>query len=716
MNPAFGNHHVIFSTENPTFEMKITPPPVDAVVKWLKDQGEDAHKAFGFYRGQAENTVLVKNPKNLSGLKQLAEDTGQETFLSSKDGKHELHYVNGPDKGKVIHGHGTVVHAKPPEDDFYTSIPDEHGDLIHFTHNLNVPKQTTELQKDVGAAPAPAPTGAPAPSPTPNPVDQAMHPILWWGTIASRNRRKKKKLHKAEDLVKAPMPYDAYDPGRTYDKGLPDFQHHLEYKPIKAVTLPNGLEYRQFHHRHGLEHNPSQVHALYHPSDPHEPMAYMETIHQPDNDADAGYHPHVVKWSEVHPELRGHGIGRQLYLATLLHGTGRLTSDEMVSPEAHKMWQSFKSYSGLGGRIAPYGEWAGPGPDPSQRHQLFIRDKTKLNKDLMFPPLSILNNKLAASEKELEESFSKAIDDRSWNRIIKAHNKAAPEGNAAVDAAGHIAYFNKSHDDYKNAVLYSDKPHKAEPLKEFGGASPKVIHTVSDDDNQREDRFMAKPYHVANERWAKSWSKHPIKGWASLTSRKLFEAADMGDNSEDLAAHIHKGVPIVVSKFHANAEPTHEDPQLIPTTHAQIAVMDFLMNNQDRHRGNMMHVNGNPIAIDHERNFQYFDRKPGFDPVISPGHALQSWSDYKSHIQTNDGIISGHLLDWWGKNAHNIKKEMQKNLQFIKDPAIKQHIANNFKARWEWVNNRMEQDPILMFDKNVPGEYPHPFHKERKKK
>ena len=104
--------------------------------------------------------------------------------------------------------------------------------------------------------------------------------------------------------------------------------------------------------------------------------------------------------------------------------------------------------------------------------------------------------------------------------------------------------------------------------------------------------------------------KNSTKGWASLATRKLFEAADMGDVCEDVRPHTHKGVPLVVSQYHPWATSGRNNYDM-PTDDAQIAVMDFLTNNQDRHSGNIMAVDGRPLAIDHERNFQYFDNKFG---------------------------------------------------------------------------------------------------------
>jgi len=525
-------------------------------------------------------------------------------------------------------------------------------------------------------------------------------------------------LSKSEDLNKGPLPSLGYDIERAKKESLPDIAHNDDYIHKKSVRLPNGLEYRKYQHKFALPHQEKFVHTLFDPSDKHEPLAYMETSHDED---DSGFHPHAVDWSEVQPLHRGKGLGRQLYLATLVHSTNKLTSDAHISPEAHRMWESLKSYPGLRAKIRPYKHKADPFYRPpmkddkfSERHHVYVRDLNKLDHAKMFPPVDLF--KLAASENE-ESELLKAIDEKSWNRILKTHNKSVRED--VVDSGGHIRYFNNTHPEYQSQVLDSNKKMKSDSSRGMG-SFPKMIHTLPSQEG--EIKFMAKPYHAPMERWAKSWTKHPIKGWATLTTKKLFDAAQIPELAEDISAHVHKGVPIIVSRFHPEAKesyntgPNKYTQPFTPPDVAKILVMDFLTNNQDRHSGNIMRINEHePLAIDHERNFQYFHRKPGFDPNISPYHAWYNsgFAEHNKLLPNQIDTFSDHLVDWWGKARDNVKKEMYHNLKFIKDPSINRHIAGNFYERWRWINDRMESDPSLMFDKNVPGSYPLGYRKDK---
>ena len=144
-NPLASSSHFIFSVENPQHQPKVEAPTHEQALEWLLHQGEDATSAFGHY-GSPERSIVVNNPKNPEGLKQLAADTGQESIISSKDGKHELHYLNGPKKGQIVHGQGTQVHAEAPLDN-YTAVPDEAGDYVYFTHNFDFPPEPEHVKK-----------------------------------------------------------------------------------------------------------------------------------------------------------------------------------------------------------------------------------------------------------------------------------------------------------------------------------------------------------------------------------------------------------------------------------------------------------------------------------------------------------------------------------------------------------------------------------------
>lgn len=134
----FHDNHILFSAENPQHEGKYpNKPSHEEVLDFLRSNGEDAVAVDGHY-GAPERSILVNSPKNPHGIHQLAEDIGQDSILHSNGGKHTLHYLNGPQKGKQIHGQGTVFHTNKPAD-MYTTMKSPEGE-VHFSHNLDFGK------------------------------------------------------------------------------------------------------------------------------------------------------------------------------------------------------------------------------------------------------------------------------------------------------------------------------------------------------------------------------------------------------------------------------------------------------------------------------------------------------------------------------------------------------------------------------------------------
>lgn len=126
------NPHVIFSPSNPLFDKTLDMTP-DEVLDMLKSKGLIAEAAMGKY-GQAEPSIIVHNvqPHHVPFLFDLAKQLGQESAILSANGKHEGHYLNGPNTGKVARGMGTAIHSKEPEN-FYTKTK---NGLI-FSHDID---------------------------------------------------------------------------------------------------------------------------------------------------------------------------------------------------------------------------------------------------------------------------------------------------------------------------------------------------------------------------------------------------------------------------------------------------------------------------------------------------------------------------------------------------------------------------------------------------
>jgi hypothetical protein len=148
------------------------------------------------------------------------------------------------------------------------------------------------------------------------------------------------------------------------------------WKHVKTSKLPNGLEYRQFKSKSSPKEDLHMAHAIYDPRDAGSPMVHMETSRADDID-----HPHASHWINAAPEHRGKGLGRQLLLATLVHGTGKLASDNFTTPEADKAWRSISNHPGIQFNLSEFSD------KNTNRHTASVADMSKLDMNAMFPSI-----------------------------------------------------------------------------------------------------------------------------------------------------------------------------------------------------------------------------------------------------------------------------------------------------------------------------------------
>lgn len=518
------------------------------------------------------------------------------------------------------------------------------------------------------------------------------------------------KLFKSEtqDLQKAPVEYIT-DPQETHKKIS---RLNETYPIINKVTLPNGLIYQQ--HSKSDFMGPVHVHHLYHPNEEN-PLA--EVITRPDEE---NHMNHKVSYSQVSPNHKGMGLGKQAYLAALVHGkgVGRLLSDNELSRNAHKMWTSLKGIPGLGGKIGSYvtQKMYDKGVSPAKyasahqdQHQVFVKQKSALNHEAMFPPVNIggvKETKLAASE---DNNLKKAIHPSDFKKVKASHDKGA---SMAVDALSHVAN-HPAHEGFLKHIVNPGEHVKARKIARGSmGIASKMIHDAKSYKDEEGNKvtlakpatYMTKPYFGHMESATKSYTKSPIKGWATLATKDLLHAANMGHMAEDVQAHVLNGVPVTVHKFSENHEPHVNDYQKIHPLDAQkISVMDFLTGNNDRHSGNIMvskeqvtdpvwgHTTHTPLLIDHERNFQYHrtqQNKFGAMDHSSTDTPANFYHDStgvrnllsKEAVQHPEGYADD-LHSWWNESAPKVKAAFDQNIQHIKDPALRSHIENNFNQR-----------------------------------
>lgn len=166
-------------------------------------------------------------------------------------------------------------------------------------------------------------------------------------------------------LKKAPAPfvpdYDSqFNNGSVHDiipneKALKAAGSTIEESQI----LPNGLKYERWLSKDGAEH----AHLLYHPK---QKAAIAGALTTPviGGELETRYgqelsdrQDHKVTASKVSGANKGKGYGKMLYSAMLAHfiPEGKsLWSDDLVSPQAQKLWHSFRNLHGVSGYIGFY--------------------------------------------------------------------------------------------------------------------------------------------------------------------------------------------------------------------------------------------------------------------------------------------------------------------------------------------------------------------------
>lgn len=111
------------SGEKPKFGAQVEATH-ENLVKTLKTMGLRFQETHGRY-DEPERSVLIHNPR-LDQMKTLGKLFGQESVIHSQGGKHELHYTNGPDEGKLrgtVPGQPAHEWFEHPPQDVYTHIP-----------------------------------------------------------------------------------------------------------------------------------------------------------------------------------------------------------------------------------------------------------------------------------------------------------------------------------------------------------------------------------------------------------------------------------------------------------------------------------------------------------------------------------------------------------------------------------------------------------------
>lgn len=303
------------------------------------------------------------------------------------------------------------------------------------------------------------------------------------------------------------------------------------------------------------------------------------------------------------------------------------------------------------------------------------------------------------------QDLSKAIHPDDFKESIEPH--IDDNGKAIVDhkdqmeqMPAHPEYLKMLKDPYKFGSIPFDEGISAKMIHKKHGYTDKSGDFVSYGNPEQHSTFMTKPYHPLND--DAELTRFPLHGWATMATKSLFNAGNIGHLAEDVGVHEINNRPVTVHKFNDKADQMatarFDDHNYDPLEVHQIGVMDYLANNLDRHIGNVMvHKDdkgkSHLMGIDHERNFVYQDTLKGHN-YDAPETAL-SYSSVRGleHPLNNSNFNQPvkPLLAWWKKHGMNIQKEFAKQTSSIKDPAIRKHVYDNFMGRWERMNDWANQ-------------------------
>lgn len=332
---------------------------------------------------------------------------------------------------------------------------------------------------------------------------------------------------------------------------------------------------------------------------------------------------------------------------------------------------------------------------------------------------------------EKAEGLAKAVSEQHFKGIVRALDSKGPSVvDHKPDLIAHPASVAPHAEAYKAQVL--DNPHKTQRLKGSpGGVSKKALFHYNVPGTDVPAKAIVKPYH---ERVIKRigrigrimYPEHAHQGWAEMTSQALYHSAGIGalhqkvhvaeppmgaghDQEPALVVHVEPGMESVRDAYDPRlaGHPYSVDPAESGGVHddvRKIALMDFLSNNKERHPGNLMRdqAGHRVLAIDNSRSFQYkkggaFDEDTEGEDTFGAYHegsALDNVSPFlnhnaKTHYDQGRDAADAYapIFEWWGKHSPDVRRTMNKRLEQIKDPTIRDHIKRNFDTRADWLDD-----------------------------
>lgn len=309
----------------------------------------------------------------------------------------------------------------------------------------------------------------------------------------------------------------------------------------------------------------------------------------------------------------------------------------------------------------------------------------------------------------------------------------------------HHHHFNSSVPDEFKKVLQDPKEYKFTEgpglatrlgIKDRG-ISPKLVSETP------HGIFMIKPYHSEDKVSGTMPSDVPFSGFNIMAAKNIYNKAGLDhliENVSSLPANSNTDIdfPVTVHKFHSKDEyglgsdlgqkgftaegdystnpaggswaipitesslDSRDNPfKINPLQARQMASMDYLLGNVDRHNNNWLVSKvpdtktgyRNIVAFDHDRLFNY-----GGDGSRSFADFLQIKGPSRHLKDAHYGDYHGsddHFKNWWNENKGNISNEMNRQLSYIKDDGTRRYIRSNFASRFEALDKWASTEPEM---------------------
>jgi len=219
-----------------------------------------------------------------------------------------------------------------------------------------------------------------------------------------------------------------------------------------------------------------------------------------------------------------------------------------------------------------------------------------------------------------------------------------------------------------------DSPHlipTPPPTSNMGGVENKHVHEFEDDSGAYH-RFLIKGYHS-------NYAMH--SGFGELMSQDAYHAGNIGHlHQKSFATTDDQGNPaLVIHMDHSRNVGVDDWPEHAEDYH-KIAMMDFLLQNGDRHGDNIMSP---PLAIDNAAS-SYMDFYGGNVPPTQ--EELWKDSDALERIPNNLGTKhSPGIKEWWNQNKVAIKDSVHRNFRKVlpDDDGDVNHAHSRLDARFD---------------------------------